>query len=59
MISLFLADARSEVLPIRLWDPIESVLDVRAAAASDVLIVATVALVVAVERMEGLSRYVR
>jgi putative spermidine/putrescine transport system permease protein len=57
--SLVLADARSEVLPIRLWDLIESVLDVRAAAASGVLIVATVPLMIAVERMAGLSRYVR
>ncbi len=58
-ISLFLADARSEVLPIRLWDLIESVLDVRAAAASGILIVATVALMIAMERVAGLSRYVR
>ena len=56
-ISLFLADARSEVLPIRLWDLIESVLDVRAAAASGVLIVATVALMIVMERVSGLSRY--
>jgi putative spermidine/putrescine transport system permease protein len=58
-ISLFLADARSEVLPIRLWDLIESVLDVRAAAASGVLIVATVALMLVIERLAGLSGYVR
>ena len=58
-ISLFLADARSEVLPIRLWDLIESVFDVRAAAASGVLIVTTVALMIVIERIAGLSRYVR
>ena len=58
-ISLFLADARSEVLPIRLWDLLESVLDVRAAAASGVLIAATMALMIVIERMAGLSRYVR
>jgi putative spermidine/putrescine transport system permease protein len=58
-ISLFLADARSEVLPIRLWDLIESVLDVRAAAASGGLIVATVGLMIVMERVAGLSRYVR
>ena len=34
--SLFLSDARSEVLPIRLWHIIEDSLDVRAAAASGV-----------------------
>ena len=58
-ISLFLADAHSEVLPIRLWDLIENLLDVRAAAASGVLIAATVGLMILMERLTGLSRYVR
>lgn len=58
-ISLFVADAHSEVLPIRLWDLIESVLDVRAAAASGVLIALTMLLMVVMERLTGLSRYVR
>ena len=58
-ISLFLADAHSEVLPIRLWDLIENLLDVRAAAASGVLIATTVVLMVLMERLTGLSRYVR
>ena len=58
-ISLFLADAHSEVLPIRLWDLIENLLDVRAAAASGVLIAATSVLMVLMERLTGLSRYVR
>jgi putative spermidine/putrescine transport system permease protein len=58
-ISLFLADAHSEVLPIRLWDLIENLLDVRAAAASGVLIATTSVLMVLMERLTGLSRYVR
>ncbi|WP_348935900.1 ABC transporter permease subunit [Aquabacter sp. CN5-332] len=58
-ISLFLADAHSEVLPIRLWDLIENMLDVRAAAASGVLIAATVLLMLVMERLTGLSRYIR
>ncbi|CAN7642558.1 ABC transporter permease subunit [Bradyrhizobium sp. LjRoot220] len=58
-ISLFLADAHSEVLPVRLWDLIENLLDVRAAAASGVLIAATVGLLILMERLTGLSRYVR
>ena len=58
-ISLFLADAHSEVLPIRLWDLIENLLDVRAAAASGVLIATTVVLAILMERLTGLSRYVR
>ena len=58
-ISLFLSDARTEVLPIRLWNLIENMLDVRAAAASGVLIGATLLLMIAMERAVGLSRYVR
>lgn len=58
-ISLFLADAHSEVLPIRLWDLIENMLDVRAAAASGVLIATTVVLMIIMEKLTGLSRYIR
>ena len=58
-ISLFLSDARSEVLPIRLWNIIESNLDVRAAAVSGVLIAVTTVLVIAMERIVGVSRHVR
>ena len=58
-VSLFLSDARTEVLPIHLWQIIETNLDVRAAAASGVLIVLTLALAVIVERLAGLSRHVR
>ncbi len=58
-ISLFLSDARSEVLPIRMWHIIESNLDVRAAAVSGVLITATLALMLIMERLVGVSRHVR
>ncbi len=58
-ISLFLSDARSQVLPIKLWNIIESSLDVRAAAASGVLILGTVVLAVIMERAAGLSRHMR
>ena len=58
-ISLFLSDARSEVLPIRMWHIIESSLDVRAAAASGVLIAATIALGLVMERLAGISRHFR
>ncbi len=58
-ISLFLSDARSEVLPIRLWNIIESNLDVRAAAVSGVLIAVTTVLVILMERVFGVSRHVR
>jgi putative spermidine/putrescine transport system permease protein len=58
-ISLVLSDARSEVLPIRLWNIIESNLDVRAAAVSGVLIAVTTVLVIVMERVVGVSRHVR
>lgn len=58
-VSLFLSDARSEVLPIRMWHIIESSLDVRAAAVSGVLIAATIVLMVVMERVAGISRHMR
>jgi putative spermidine/putrescine transport system permease protein len=58
-ISLFLSDARSEVLPIRLWHNIESNLDVRTAAVSGVLIAATVVAMLVMERWVGISRHVK
>ena len=58
-LSLFLSDGRSEVLPIRLWHIIEDSLDVRAAAASGLLIAATLLAAVLVERVAGLSRTLR
>jgi putative spermidine/putrescine transport system permease protein len=58
-ISLFLSDARSEVLPIRLWHIIEANLDVRAAAASGVLIALTILLGIVMEKLAGISRHMR
>lgn len=58
-VSLFLSDARSEVLPIRMWHIIESNLDVRAAAVSGVLVAATLVLMVVMERVAGLSKSMR
>jgi putative spermidine/putrescine transport system permease protein len=58
-ISLFLSDARSEVLPIRMWHIIEANLDVRAAAVSGVLITLTIVLMIVMERLAGVSRHMR
>ncbi|RPH45231.1 MAG: ABC transporter permease [Burkholderiales bacterium] len=58
-VSLFLSDARSEVLPIRMWHIIESNLDVRAAAVSGVLIAATLLMMIVMERLAGISRHLR
>jgi putative spermidine/putrescine transport system permease protein len=58
-ISLFLSDARSEVLPIRLWNLIESLLDVRAAAVSGALIITTCAIALIMEKLFGISKFIR
>ena len=58
-VSLFLSDARSEVLPIRMWHMIESNLDVRAAAISGVLVATTLVAMIVLERVAGISRHLR
>src|SRR5258708_4016985 len=58
-VSLFLADERTEVLPIHLWQQIETSLDVRTAAASGLIIVLTLVLMVLAERFAGLPRQMR
>jgi putative spermidine/putrescine transport system permease protein len=58
-VSLFLADERTEVLPIHLWQQIETNLDVRTAAASGVIVLVTLALMVIAERFAGLTRQMR
>jgi putative spermidine/putrescine transport system permease protein len=55
-VSLFLADARTEVLPIHMWQIIDNDLDVRTAAVSGVLIAFTVVLMFLAERFAGLTR---
>jgi putative spermidine/putrescine transport system permease protein len=58
-VSLFLADERTEVLPIHLWQQIDTNLDVRTAAVSGVIVIATLALMVLAERFAGLTRRMR
>lgn len=58
-VSLFLADERTEVLPIHLWQQIESNLDVRAAAASGFIVIITLVLMILAERFAGLTRQLR
>ncbi|MEH3147410.1 MAG: ABC transporter permease [Methylobacterium frigidaeris] len=55
-VSLFLRDAATDMLPIRMWQDLEGRLDVTIAALSGVLIVATVAIIAAMERLTGLSK---
>jgi putative spermidine/putrescine transport system permease protein len=58
-VSLFLADERTEMLPIHLWQQIETNLDVRTAAVSGLIIVLTLLLMMIAERLAGLTRQLR
>ncbi|MGJ4901586.1 ABC transporter permease [Bradyrhizobium sp. HKCCYLRH2060] len=55
-VSLFLRDAATDMLPIRMWQDLEGKLDVTIAALSSVLIIATIALMAIMERTTGLSK---
>ncbi len=55
-VSLFLRDAATDMLPIRMWQDLEGRLDVTIAAASSTLILLTIVLAIAMERFAGLSR---
>jgi putative spermidine/putrescine transport system permease protein len=55
-VSLFLRDAATDMLPIRMWQDLEGKLDVTIAALSGVLIMATVGLMAVMEHFTGLSR---
>ena len=58
-VSLFLQDARTQVLPIHLWDIIQNNLDSRAASACGVIIIVTIVLLALMERVAGFSRYMK
>lgn len=58
-VSLFLADERTEVLPIHLWQQIETNLDVRTAAASGLIVILTLILMLVAERFAGLTQQMR
>lgn len=58
-VSLFLSDARTEMLPIRLWQIIQASLDVRAATASGLLVALTLFSLLVFERAVGLSRHMK
>ena len=58
-VSLFLADERSEMLPIHLWQQIETNLDVRTAAISGLIVMFTLILMLLAERLAGLTRQMR
>jgi putative spermidine/putrescine transport system permease protein len=55
-VSLFLSAPETDVLPIRMWNMLESTLDVRTAAVSGVLITTTALTVIVMDRVVGLTR---
>src|SRR5207249_9837290 len=55
-VSLFLADERTEVLPIHLWQQIETNLDVRTAAVSVLIVIFTLSLMLLAARLPALTR---
>jgi putative spermidine/putrescine transport system permease protein len=57
-VSLFLADARTEVLPIKLWAILEGSLDVRVAAVSGVIVILTLIGLICAEIFGGVTRQV-
>ena len=58
-ISIFLSDARTEVLPIRLWSLMEDQLDVRVASIAGLFIVTTFLMLLIMERAFNVTRYVK
>jgi putative spermidine/putrescine transport system permease protein len=58
-VSLFLRDARTDMLPIRMWQDLESKLDVTIAALSSVLVIITLVMMVLMEKLTGISRRIR
>jgi putative spermidine/putrescine transport system permease protein len=58
-VSLFLSDARTQMLPIHLWELIDNQLDVRTAAVSGVIVILTLVLMMLAERFGGFTRQLR
>jgi putative spermidine/putrescine transport system permease protein len=58
-VSLFLADARTTVLPIRMWQMMENNLDGRVAAISGIIVLTTILLTIMIDRMADLKQHLR
>jgi putative spermidine/putrescine transport system permease protein len=58
-ISIMLSDARTEVLPIRLWSLMEDQLDVRVASIAGLLIIVTFVLLAGMERLFRISGHLK
>ncbi len=58
-VSLFLRDASTDMLPIRMWQDLEGRLDVSIAAVSSLMVLVTLILMVVMERLTGISKRIR
>jgi putative spermidine/putrescine transport system permease protein len=58
-VSLFLRDASTDMLPIRMWQDLEGKLDVSIAAVSSLMVLGTLILMVVMERLTGISKRIR
>jgi putative spermidine/putrescine transport system permease protein len=58
-VSLFLRDASTDMLPIRMWQDLEGKLDVSIAAVSSLLVLVTLVLMIVMERLTGISKRMR
>ena len=58
-VSLFLRDASTDMLPIRMWQDLEGRLDVSIAAVSTLMVLVTLVLMVVMERLTGISKRIR
>lgn len=58
-VSLFLRDASTDMLPIRMWQDLEGKLDVSIAAVSSLMVLVTLVMMLVMERLTGISRRIR
>jgi len=58
-VSLFLRDAATDMLPIRMWQDLEGKLDVSIAAVSSLMVLVTLVSMIAMERLTGISKRIR
>ena len=58
-VSLFLRDASTDMLPIRMWQDLEGKLDVSIAAVSSLMVLGTLILMIVMERLTGISKRLR
>jgi putative spermidine/putrescine transport system permease protein len=58
-VSLFLRNASTDMLPIRMWQDLESRLDVSIAAISSLMVITTLVLMIVMEKLTGISQRIR